>query len=110
YSTNGNGIVEFDSITGRERELAEFPTPAELWSRVRAGEGLPDEGAAQKLLTPSYNLGRKPPRYYQEIAINRVVQAVMKGKRRILLTMATGTGKTTTAFQICWKLWNARWN
>jgi type I restriction enzyme, R subunit len=49
-------------------------------------------------------------RYYQQIAINRTVQAILQGKRRVLLTMATGTGKTPVAFQICWKLWNARWN
>ena len=110
YSTNGKGIVEFDFITGKEQDVPSFPAPADLWSRLRASEGLKDEGTAQRLLTPSYNLGKKPPRYYQEIAINRVVQAVVQGKRRILLTMATGTGKTTTAFQICWKLWNSRWN
>lgn len=52
----------------------------------------------------------KSPRYYQEIAINRAVQAVLQEKRRVLLTLATGTGKTIVAFQICWKLWNSRWN
>ena len=69
-----------------------------------------DEEAAERLLTPSHHLSGKSPRYYQEIAINRVVQAVLQEQRRILLTMATGTGKTLVAFQICWKLWNARWN
>jgi type I restriction enzyme R subunit len=62
------------------------------------------------LLTPSYIQAGKTPRYYQEIAINRTIQAIFQGKRRVLLTMATGTGKTLVAFQICWKLWNARWN
>jgi type I restriction enzyme, R subunit len=109
YATNGEGIVEFDYLTGLERELNSFPTPEELWSRLRGGQGL-DEEAAERLLTPSHHLSGKSPRYYQEIAINRVVQAVLQEQRRILLTMATGTGKTLVAFQICWKLWNMRWN
>jgi len=62
------------------------------------------------LLSPTYHLSGKLPRYYQEIAINRAVQSVAQGNPRILLTMATGTGKTLVAFQICWKLWNSRWN
>ncbi len=62
------------------------------------------------MLAPSYHLSGKSPRYYQEIAINRAVQAIAQGRRRLLLTMATGTGKTVVAFQICWKLWSARWN
>lgn len=109
YATNGEGIVEFDYLTGLERELDSFPTPEELWTRLRGGQGL-DEETAERLLRPSHHLSGKSPRYYQEIAINRVVQAVLQGQRRILLTMATGTGKTMVAFQICWKLWSARWN
>ena len=69
-----------------------------------------DEKTGEWLLAPYYHVSGKSPRYYQEIAINRTVQAILQGKRRILLTMATGTGKTIVAFQICWKLWNARWN
>ncbi len=110
YSTNGHGIVEFDYLTGRERELSAFPSPNDLWSRFQKAEGLQDDSAVQRLLTPSNHLSGKIPRYYQEIAINRAVQAVLQGKRRILLTMATGTGKTDVAFQICWKLWSSRWN
>lgn len=109
YATNGHGIIEFDYITGMERELDAFPTPIELWARLTATEPLSLE-ATEKLLTPAYHLSGKSPRYYQEIAINRVVQAVVLGNSRILLTMATGTGKTVVAFQICWKLWSARWN
>lgn len=109
YATNGHGIVEFDYITGLERELDAFPTPAELWARLTAGESLTAE-ASERLLAPSYHLSGKSPRYYQEIAINRTVQAVAQGNRRTLLTMATGTGKTVVAFQICWKLWSTRWN
>ena len=107
YATNGHGIVEFDYLTGSERELDVFPSPDDLWNRLRHAEGLSDEASARRLLTPSYHLSGKSPRYYQEIAINRAIQAILQGKRR-LLTMATGTGKTVVAFQICWKLWSAR--
>ena len=62
------------------------------------------------MLAPCYHLSGKSPRYYQEIAINRAVQGILQNKRRILLTLATGTGKTVIAFQICYKLWNSRWN
>jgi type I restriction enzyme R subunit len=110
YSTNGHGIVEFDFTTGQERHVDSFPKPAELWQRFRASEKIEDEEAATRLLTPANAAIGKGQRYYQEIAINRVVQSVLQGKKRILLTMATGTGKTAVAFQICWKLWNMRWN
>ena len=109
YATNGNEIIEFDYLTGKETLLSEFPTPAELWQRYRQGVNLADD-TAEGLLSPSYHLSGKSPRYYQEIAINRAVEAILKGQRRVLLTMATGTGKTVVAFQICWKLWNQRWN
>lgn len=109
YATNGERIFEFDFLTGIEREIEAFPSPEQLWRRLNAAEGLSDE-AALRLLTPAYHLSGQSPRYYQEIAVNRTVQAVVQGKRRILLTMATGTGKTVVAFQICWKLSEARWN
>ena len=109
YATNGKGIVEYDYLTGQEREIGAFPTPADLWSRLRQHARL-DDRAAEQLLAPYNHLTGKSPRYYQEIAINRTVQAILQGKRRLLLTMATGAGKTVVAFQICWKLWNARWN
>jgi type I restriction enzyme R subunit len=109
YSTNGQGIVEFDFITGKERLLDSFPAPDELWKRLSMSQGLTEE-ITRRLLTPSKNLAGQIPRYYQEIAINRTVQTLLQGKRRILLTMATGTGKTFVAFQICWKLWSSRWN
>jgi type I restriction enzyme R subunit len=109
YSTNGSGIVEFDYTTGLESNLTQFPSPAELWSRLQKSKGLNSE-QLQQLLTP-YNLqSDKEPRYYQNLAIHRTVEAIVAGKKRVLLTMATGTGKTTTAFQICWKLWSSRWN
>jgi len=108
YATNGHSIVEYDYTTGQEHILDAFPTPDELWVRLRTYEGLLDESVAQKLLSPSYP-GDKEPRYYQQIAIHRTIQAVLTGRKRTLLTMATGTGKTFVAFQICWKLWNAYW-
>lgn len=109
YATNGHGIVEFDYITGRERLIDAFPTPDELWQRLKAGEGLNDD-AARRLITPLNHATGKPLRYYQEIAVHRAVQAILQGRRRVLLTMATGTGKTLVAFQVCWKLWSGRWN
>ena len=109
YATNGTGIIEFDFLTGKETELDTFPSPDELWRRLRKVQGLTDE-QAELLLTPYYVEAGRRPRYYQEIAINRAVQAVLQGKKRILITMATGTGKTLVAFQICWKLWSSRWN
>lgn len=110
YSTNGHGIIEFDYTTGKEREINAFPSPEELWQRFRIHQNLSDDKDVQQLLTPSNHLTGKSPRYYQETAINRTVQAIVQGKKRILLTMATGTGKTVVAFQICWKLWSSRWN
>ena len=109
YSTNGHGIIEHDYITGLERGLDRYPTPEELWSRIKESEGI-NLDIEDKLLQPYFNLPGKQPRYYQEIAINRAVKTVLQGKKRILLTLATGTGKTYIAFQIIWKLWNGRWN
>lgn len=110
YATNGHEIIEYDYFTGVEQSCADYPSPAELWERYRTGSGLAEPEQAKQLLTPSNYVVGKGERYYQEIAINRTVEAVLKGQRRLLLTMATGTGKTAVAFQICWKLWSARWN
>jgi type I restriction enzyme R subunit len=109
YATNGIEIMEFDYLTGCERRIDYFPTPAELWQRFQGGQSLTSLSSKQ-LLAPYYHHSGKSPRYYQEIAINRAVQAILQGTKRVLLTMATGTGKTVVAFQICWKLWSARWN
>lgn len=109
YSTNGHGITEFDFTTGLERELGAFPAPNELWSRLRATDGISDD-QAERLLHAYHLLPDKKPRYYQDVAIHRAVQSIVQGKRRVLITMATGTGKTVVAFQICWKLWASRWN
>ena len=97
YATNGKEIIEFDFLTGIERKIDAFPSPAELWARLRQGRKLPDEKAAEQLLTPCLHQPGKQLRYYQEIAVNRVIEAILMGTTRILLTMATGTGKTLTA-------------
>ncbi len=110
YATNGAEIIEFDYFTGLEKSVTAYPSPEELWQRYRAGKTLTNDTDVQQLLTPINFALRQGERYYQEIAINRAVEAIVTGKPRILLTMATGTGKTPVAFQICWKLWNARWN
>jgi len=109
YSSNGDGFVEHDKTTGKERELAlhKFPTPKELRNRLNASKGIdPDQ---EKIITHDYHYeaGGKTPRYYQRIATNRAVEAIVRGQNRILLVMATGTGKTYVAFQIIWRLWKA---
>jgi type I restriction enzyme R subunit len=109
YATNGHAIIEHDFLTGKDNKIGGFPKPEDLWQRLRRAQGISDE-AANRLLTPYYHLSGKSPRYYQEIAINQTVQAILQGKKRVLLTLATGTGKTVVAFQIAWKLWNSRWN
>lgn len=109
YSSNGSGFYEHDRITGKEREikLDEFPTPEELWNRYKAEKNLTEEEA--KIITqPYYYMSAfKTPRYYQRIAINKTVEAIAKGQKRILLVMATGTGKTFTAFQIIHRLYSS---
>ena len=109
YATNGREIVEFDFTTGLQSVVLAFPTPSELWARLATHRKTLGP-ITEKLLAPMYLGGGKTPRYYQEIAINRSVEAVLEGVPRILVTMATGTGKTFVAFQICWKLWTAKWN
>jgi type I restriction enzyme R subunit len=110
YATNGHEIIEYDYTAGTEILVADFPTPAALWHRYRADAGLSDVAKGDQLLTPYNHTVSKGERYYQQIAINRSVEKILKGDQRLLITMATGTGKTAVAFQICWKLWNARWN
>jgi type I restriction enzyme R subunit len=110
YATNGREISEYDYSTGLETIKSEFPSPDELWSRYRHANGLGDDTAAGRLLTPFNHTVDKGERYYQQIAVNRTVEEILKGRPRLLLTMATGTGKTAVAFQVCWKLWSARWN
>lgn len=106
YSSNGDGFVEHDFLTGQERELAldEFPTQEELASRYKQGANLTPQQEAV-LEQPYYtSQNTYPPRYYQRIAINRTVDAIARGQQRLLLVMATGTGKTYTAFQIVYRM------
>ncbi|MEI6102748.1 MAG: DEAD/DEAH box helicase family protein [Methanothrix sp.] len=110
YATNGEGIVEFDFTTGKECFLEAFPSPQELWSRYCQASKIEDAQTKERILSPYYHSPGKVARYYQEIAINRSIEAILQGKNRVLLTMATGTGKTFVAFQICWKLWESGWN
>ncbi len=110
YATNGTEIIECDYFTGREIKIPDFPTPDELWERYQVGKGIKSAALADRLLTPFNHDVGKSERYCQQIAINRTVEAILGGDRRLLITMATGIGKTAVAFQVCWKLWNARWN
>ena len=109
YATNGHRIIEIDYTTGTEREVDRYATPDELFARLSAATHLPQDAVAH-VLEPFNLISGKVPRYYQQIAINRVIEAILLGQKRILATLATGTGKTCVAFQICWKLWNSRWN
>ncbi len=112
FASNGDGFVFHDrtgAATPREVTLAldAFPSPAELWARFRAWKGL-DAAAEQIVLQDYHDDGSgKTPRYYQINAVNAAIEAIAKGQGRVLLVMATGTGKTYTAFQIIWRLWKA---
>ena len=112
FSSNGDGFV-FHDRTGNAAQvetnltLDEFPSPAELWQRYRIWKGL-DDAAEKVVLQPYHDDGSaKEPRYYQSSAINATMEAIAKGQDRVLLVMATGTGKTYTAFQIIWRLWKS---
>jgi type I restriction enzyme R subunit len=112
YSSNGDAFLEHDrtntkGVVEQEVPLDKFPSPAELWARYRAAKGYTDEQEA--VATEDYYDGGsgKAPRYYQLNAINRTVDAISRGQQRVLLVMATGTGKTYTAFQIIWRLWKS---
>lgn len=112
YSSNGDAFLEHDrTVTSgtvtREIPLDQFPSPDELWARYCKAKGY--SGNQESVATQDYydNGSKKSPRYYQLIAINRTVDAIARGMNRILLVMATGTGKTYTAFQIIWRLWKS---
>ncbi len=113
FSTNGDGFVFHDRTSKdnieKEIGLSEFPSPKELWEKYKKYKGIKDPKIEDIVLQDYFvDASGKTPRYYQQIAINRAVEAVAKGQDRILLVMATGTGKTYTAFQIIWRLWKAR--
>ena len=105
YSSNGDGFLEHNMLTGREREISiyDFPKPEELWNRYKEDANI-DSEKERIITTPYYyRQGANNPRYYQRIAINRTIKAAAEGKKRILLVMATGTGKTYTASQIIYR-------
>jgi len=131
YATNGHEIIEYDYFIRRSRELPAFPTPDELWRRWLTNTGLAQVTDARRLAEaralydpkaaearrrnpllhpycPS-SLTGKEMRYFQEVAVARILERVMRGQKRILLTMATGTGKTFVAFQVVWKLLRSGW-
>lgn len=113
YSSNGDGFAEHNRSapnnepTERELGMDSFPSPQTLWERYRSFHGIEDDETA--LVEQPYHIDTagKEPRYYQTEAINRTIEAVAKGQKRVLLVMATGTGKTYTTFQIIWRLWKA---
>ena len=108
YATNGQGIYAIDMETGHEAEVPQYPTPDELWAKIFAEQNAwRDRFAAVPFEDRG---GYFQGRYYQDIAIERVLESIAAGKDRILLTLATGTGKTFVAFQIAWKLFQSRWN
>ena len=113
FSSNGDAFLEHDRTIKegkKEREipLNRFPSPEELWNRYKSAKGITEKEEA--IVTQEYYFEQdgKTPRYYQRIAINRTIEAIAKGQKRILLVMATGTGKTYTAFQIIYRLWKSR--
>jgi len=113
FSSNGDGFLFHDrtvksGMVEQELTLDQFPSPEELWRRYCASRNIPAD--AQPVVTQDYypSHERKTPRYYQLTAINRTIEAIAKGQDRILLVMATGTGKTFVAFQIIWRLWKAK--
>jgi type I restriction enzyme R subunit len=113
FASNGDAFLFHDrtglsEVQERQLSLEAFPSPAELWRRYSHWRGLSDD-EQRVALQPYYDGGnRKEPRYYQRNAIQEVVEAIAKGRNRLLLVMATGTGKTFVAFQIIWRLWKAK--
>lgn len=108
YSTNGIGIYQIDMHTGVEEYVERYPTPDELWALTFADTNVWRERFGE---VPFEDKGGQwQARYYQHNAINKTLEAIAEGRKRILLTLATGTGKTAIAFQIAWKLFHSRWN
>ena len=113
FSSNGDGFLFHDktainSPVETELSLDEFPSPQQLWEKYKAFKGIV-EPETERITSQEYYFdgsGRRP-RYYQQIAINRTIEAIAKGQNRILITMATGTGGALAAFQIAYRLWNA---
>jgi type I restriction enzyme, R subunit len=108
YSANGQGVYAVDMQTGSEGPVSQFPTPAELWNAVFTQQN-PWRDRFTGVAYPDKS-GTWDIRFYQELAVTRVLESIETGRDRVLLTLATGTGKTSIAFQIAWKLFKARWN
>lgn len=108
YSTNGAGIYQIDMHTGKESHVDRYPTPDELWALTFAAQNNWRERFGEVPFEDKGGFWQ--PRYYQHNAINKTLEAIAEGKERILLTLATGTGKTAIAFQLAWKLFHSRWN
>ncbi len=108
YSTNGQGVYQIDMQTGKEGKLSAFPTPDQLWAATFSEANAWRDRFSE--VPYEDKSGSHPSRFYQDIAIDRVMEAIAAKKNRILLTLATGTGKTFIAFQIAWKLFHSRWN
>ncbi len=107
YATNGHDIYEISMKHGREGEVAQFPSPEQLWDLTFSDQ---NEWKNRFDAVPFEPVNGNGPRYYQEVAVNRAVNAIAENKQRVLVTMATGTGKTKLAFWIAWKLFQSRWN
>ena len=108
FAANGKSIYEINHVTNTEGEIDTFPSPDELWRRTYEGG---NEWLDKFNKVPFEDFGgTHQPRYYQEIAVRHVIEAIANKKQRILLTLATGTGKTFIAFQVAWKLFNSKWN
>lgn len=105
FSTDGTGQYQVDMETGREGPVADWPTPEALWAATFA-----EENAWRDRFAAIPNGGLQPARYYQDNAVQAVLDAIAEGRKRILLTLATGTGKTFIAFQLAWKLFHSRWS
>ena len=108
FASNGRGVYQIDMRSGQEADVPAFPSPDELWALTFAEANHWRDRFAK--IPFEAEGGRWQPRYYQEIAIRRTLDAIAHGRDRILLTLATGTGKTSIAFQIAWKLFHSRWN
>ncbi len=107
FAANGKRIYQIDHATGSEGDVSAFPSPQELWRRT---QGEADDWLRRFYAVPFEDMGgTRPLRYYQELAVNRAVKAIANGERRVLLTLATGTGKTFIAAQVAWKLFQCRW-
>ena len=123
FSTNGNEIYQICMATGEEKLISDYPTPQELWDKTFANNSANIDNEEERAKLEHIEKWRErlanvpfedkggtwQPRYYQEIAVRRTIEAIVQGQKRILLTLATGTGKTSIAFQIAWKLFQTRW-